>query len=130
MRKPLKRWTINYTKRKFNNALNETSTKRRNLCMHLNISSLSYHHVELYNIISEIKIKPKIIGTSESSLQRSKQSITNTSPLNYMYEHTLIESSKGGTLLCLVKNLKYKLRKGLNIYQKGNIKSPFVEIIN
>ena len=98
--------------------------------MHLTISSLSYHHVELYNIISEMKIKPKIIGTSESSLQKSKQSITNTSPPNYMYEHTLKESSQGGTLLCLVKNLKYKLRKGLNIYQKGNIKSPFVEIIN
>lgn len=98
--------------------------------MHLTISSLSYHHVELYNIISEMKIKPKIIGTSESNLQKSKQSITNTSPPNYMYEHTLIESSQGGTLLCLVKNLKYKLRKGLNIYQKGNINSRFVEIMN
>ena len=47
-----------------------------------------------------------------------------------MYEHTTTESSKGGALLHLDKNLYYKLRKDLNIYQKGVIDSIFVEIIN
>ena len=98
--------------------------------MHLNISSLSYHHLELYNLIADMKIKPKIIGISESRLQKSKQHITNISLPDYVYEHTPTESSKGGTLLYLDKNLKHKLRKDLNIYHKGTIESTFVEIIN
>ena len=77
-----------------------------------------------------MKIKPKIIGISESRLQKRKQHITNISLPNYVCEHTPTESSKGGTLLYLDKNLKYKLRKDLNIYHKGMIKSIFVEIIN
>ena len=47
-----------------------------------------------------------------------------------MYEHTPTESSKGGTLLYLDKNLKYKLGKDLNIYHKGMIESTFTELIN
>ena len=77
-----------------------------------------------------MKIKPKIIGISESRLQKRKQHITSISLPNFVYEHTPTESIKGGTLLCLDKNLKYKLRKDLNIYQKGMIESTFVEIIN
>ena len=119
-----------YTPIEFNNALNELSTKKQNLYIHLNISSLSYHHLQLYNLISDMKIKPKIIGISESRLQKSKQNITNISVPNYVYEHTPAESSKGVTLLYLDKNLKYKLRKDLNIYHKIMIESTFVEIIN
>ena len=77
-----------------------------------------------------MKIKPKIIGIFESRLQKSKQHITNISLPNYVYKHTPAESSKGGTLLYLDQNLKYKLRKDLNIYHKGMIESTFVEIIN
>ena len=95
-----------YTPTEFNNALNELSTKKNNLRMHLNISSLSYHHLKLYKLISDMKIKPKIIGISESRLQKSKQQITNISLPNYVYEHTPTESSKVGTLLYLDKNLK------------------------
>ena len=77
-----------------------------------------------------MKIKPKIIGISESRLQKSKQQITNISLPNYVHEHTPTESSKVVTLLYLDKNLKYKLRKDLNIYHKGMIESTFIEIIN
>ena len=77
-----------------------------------------------------MNIKPKIIGISESRLQTSKQHKTNISLPNYVYERTPTESSKGGTLSYLDKNLKYKLRKDLNIYHKGMIESTFVEIIN
>ena len=84
--------------------------------MQLNISFLSYPHLELYNLISDMKIKPKIIGISENRLQKSKQNITNISLPNYVYEHTPIESSKGETLSYLDKNLKYKSRKtGISI---------------
>ena len=51
-------------------------------------------------------------------------------PTACSHEHTPTESSKGGTLLYLDKNLKHKLRKDLNIYHKGTIESTFVEIIN
>ena len=46
-----------------------------------------------------LKIKPNIIGISETRLQRGKQPITNISLLNYVYEHTPTESGKGGTLI-------------------------------
>ena len=57
-----------YTPTEFNNALNKLSTRKKKLYMQLNISSLSYHYLELYNLISDMKIKPKIIGISESRL--------------------------------------------------------------
>ena len=98
--------------------------------MHLNISSLSYHHLELYNLTADLKIKPKIIEISESRPQKSKQHITSISLPNYVYRHTPTEPRKGGTFLYLDKNLKYKLIKYLNVYHKGMIESTFVEIIN
>ena len=119
-----------YTPTEFNNAINELSTKTQNLYMHLNISFLPYHHLKLYNLISDMKIKPKIIGIFESRLQKSNQTITNICLPNYLYEHTPTESSKGGTLLYLDKNLKYKLRKDRNIDHKRMIESTFVEIIS
>ena len=84
----------------------------------------------LYSLISDMKIKPKIIGISESKLQKRKHHITSSSLPNYVYEHTPAESSKGGTFLYLDKNLKYKLKKDLNIYHKGMIESTFIEVIN
>ena len=49
-----------YTPTEFNNLPNEPSTKKKkNLYMHLNISSISYYHLELYNLVSDMKIKPK-----------------------------------------------------------------------
>ena len=71
--------------------------------MHLNISSLSYHHLELYNLLFNLKIKPNIIGISETRSQRGKQTITNIALPNYFYEHTPNESGKGATLYILTK---------------------------
>ena len=88
-----------------------------------NVSSLYYHHLDM-------KIKPKIIENSESRLQKSKQHTTNISLPNYVYERSPTVSSKGGKLLYLDKNLKHKLRKVLNIYNKEMIEVTFVEIIN
>ena len=44
--------------------------------------------------------------------------ITNLSLRNYVYEHIPTESGKRGTLLYIDKSIKYKLRKGLNIFEK------------
>ena len=43
-------------------ALKDLVNRKYALYMHLNISALSYHHQELYNLM---KTKPKIIGISE-----------------------------------------------------------------
>ena len=61
---------------------------------------------------------PNIIGIPETRLKRGKQPIANISLRNYVSEHTPTESGKGGTLLYIDKNLKYKLRNDLNIYEK------------
>ena len=73
--------------------------------MHLNISSLSDHHLELYNLISSLKIKPNIFGISETRLQNAKEPITNISLPNYVYGHTPTASGKGGTLLYKDKSI-------------------------
>ena len=60
-----------HTPYEFNNAL-------KNLNMHLsfffnanlNISAVPYPHLELYDLISNLKIKPNIIGISETRLQK------------------------------------------------------------
>ena len=70
-----------YTPDEFNNALKDLNMASESFSMHLNISCLSYHHLELYNLLSSLKIKPNIIGISESRLQNGKEPITNISPL-------------------------------------------------
>ena len=92
-----------HTPDEFNNAMKSLNLASQLFFMHLNISSLSYHHLELYNLLSNLKIKPNIIGISETRLQREKQPITNISLPNYVYEHTPAESGKGGTLLHIAK---------------------------
>ena len=96
-----------YTPTEFKNALNELS-KKKPLHAFKYIFSV---HLELYNLIADMKIKPKIIGISESRLQKSKQHITNISLPIYVYEYTPIESSKGGTFLYLDKKSQIQIKK-------------------
>ena len=69
----------------FNYALEDLVNRNYVLYMHLNKSSLSYHHQELYYPLSSTKTKPKIIGISESRLQICKQPINNILLPNYVY---------------------------------------------
>ena len=119
-----------YTPDEFNNALKKLNIKSQFFSIHLDISSLSYHHLELYNLIFSMKIKSNIIGMSETRLQNRKEPITNISLPNYVDEHTPNESGKGGTVLYIVKSMKYKLRKDLNILEKKIMESTFIEILN
>ena len=57
-----------YTPVEFNDAMKSLNLASQLFCMHLNISSLSYHHLELCNLLSNLKIKPNIIGISETRL--------------------------------------------------------------
>ena len=113
-----------------NNGIKSLNLASQLFCMHLNISSLSYHHLEPYNLPSNLKIKPNITGISETRLKRGKQPITNIFFPNYVYEHTQTESGKGRTLLYIDKNIKYKLCIDLNIYERKMVESTFIEILN
>ena len=98
--------------------------------VHLDIYYLSYHHLESYNLIFSLKIKPNIIEISEIRLQKGKEPITNISLPNYVHEHTPTQSDKGVTLLYKDKNIKYLLRKDLNIFENKMIESTSIEILN
>ena len=73
--------------------------------------------------------KQRIIGIFECYLKANQQSLSNISPQNYTYEFTSMESSKGGTLTYIDKNIKYKLREDLKLYESKEIESTFLEII-
>ena len=66
-----------YAPDQFKTALKSFNLASQLFCMHLNISFISYHHLELYNLLSNLKIKPNIIGISETKLQRGKTLINN-----------------------------------------------------
>ena len=59
-----------YTADEFNNALKNLSMVSKFFSMHLNISSLSNHHLELFNLIYSLKITPNIIRIYETRLQK------------------------------------------------------------
>ena len=71
----------------------------------------------------------RIIGIFECYLKANQQSLSNISPQNYTYEFTSTESSKGGTLTYIDKNIKCKLREDLKLYESKEIESTFLEII-
>ena len=73
--------------------------------------------------------KQRIIGIFECYLKANQQSLSNISPQNYTYEFTSTESSKGGTLFDIDKNIKYQLREDLKLYESKETESTFLEII-
>ena len=82
-----------------------------NLLIHMNISSISYHIDDLTAFINNCKIKPKLIGLSETRLRKNRQPLSNINLENYVYESTSTQSSKGRTMLYVDKQLNYRLRK-------------------
>ena len=100
-----------HTPEELNESIKKLESKQNDMFLHLNISSLPYHHQELENLISNMSLKPKIIAISESRLKQDNNTINNISLPNYVIEHTPIKSGKGGTLLYIDKNMKYKIRK-------------------
>ena len=96
----------------------------------MNISSISYHIDNLTAFINNCKIKPKVIGLSETRLRKNRQPLSNINLENYVYESTPTESSKGGTMLYVDKQLTYRLRKDLMMYKYKEIESIFIELFN
>ena len=56
--------------------------------------------------------------------------VSNLNLDNYSFEFTPTETSVGGTLLYTANNILYKFRNDLNIYEKNELESTFIEILN
>ena len=68
---------------------------------------------------------------STSQKDSTNVSITQNIVLNnYFFEHTPTESSAGSTLLHIANPLSYKIHNDLKIYEKCELESTFIEIIN
>ena len=107
----------------------EISKESHNLFIHMNIASITYHIDELHSFIIELKCKPNIIGISECGLVKIKSPLTNIDLPNFCFELTSAEYRKGGMMI-YIQNLRYKLRKDLNIYKPKAIELTFIEVIN
>ena len=85
--------------------------------MHLNISSLSYHFDELSELLSNLKIKFKTIGITESRLRSEKSPLSDINLPSYELEHKTTKANKVAALLYMSNELNYKLRSKLQIYK-------------
>ena len=93
----------------------------------MNISSVSYHIVDLNTFIMNCKNKPKVIGISECRIKTSRHPLSNTDMTNYSYEYTPTESSKRWVLLYTDKNLRsYRLKSDLTLYKSKEIQPSFI----
>ena len=95
--------------------------KKSHLYIHLNISSLSYYIDELNLLLTQMKHRPKIIAISECRIRKNKETLSNIHITGYTYEFTYTEAEKGGTLIYISNDLKYKKRTDLNIIQAKNL---------
>ena len=68
-----------------------------------------------------MRYMPKIIAISESPIRKNKEPLSNINITGYDYEYTYTESEKGGTLIYVSQDLKYKNRKDLNNTKKESL---------
>ena len=81
------------------------------LYLNMNISSLSYHIDDLKSLITNCQVEPKVIGISECRLKK----IGVLSNIKYTFEYTNIEFSKGGIVIYINNNIRYKVKNDLEI---------------
>ena len=105
-------------------------TKQYFSIFHLNIESLQFHKNDLDILLDNLNIEFDIIAISETRLKKDIKPVKDIKLSNYEIEDTTTEASKGGTLIYVSKNLNYKRRKDLEIYESKKIESTFIEITN
>ena len=68
----------------------QNKTKSKQLYIHLNISSISYHIDDLVSLITNCKTKPKVIGISESRMRTGRPSPFQVSILIIIFMNILL----------------------------------------
>ena len=81
-------------------------------------------------LLDSLKVKFYIIAISETKLQKGVKPMHNIELSNYEMESTPTKACKEGTLLYISKNLNYKPKDDLQIYEPTKLESTFFEIIN
>ena len=84
---------------------------------------------ELRVVLHALDFKFDIIAISESKL-KGKPQIDINLPGYHTPHCKFTEAEKGGTILYISKELNFKPRKDLEIYESKVLESSFVEIIN
>ena len=97
---------------------------------HINACSLSKKFDELQHLLKSTNKNFDVIAITETRIRKDISITSNLSLNNYSLELTPTESSAGGTLLYIFNHLSYKPSNDLNIYQKSELESTFIEVIN
>ena len=103
----------------------ETISLTYNLYIHMNISSLQYHIDDLNYLVENCPTKPKIIGITQCRLRKNRTVLSNIDLNDYSFESTT-ESTRGGNLIHIQNDMRYKIRKDLNLYWEKEIESTFI----
>ena len=109
-----------YIQKEFCDKYSKINASNNSLYIYLTISSHSYHHQELYNLIANMLIKSTIIDIFKSRLTKRKLPMNNIFLPNFTFEH----------MITFTKSLKYKVSTDLIIYKKNMIKSIFGKLIS
>ena len=72
---------------------------------------------ELANLFNELNTKIKVIGIAESRPTTKKDAINSIGLSYYNIEHTPTKSDKGGAPFFISKQLGYKNKNDLEMYQ-------------
>ena len=99
--------------------------------LHYNIHSIQLHIEEFRVALQMLDFPFDVICISESKIIKDFEPIVDISlPGFHAPISTPTESTKGGVLIYVNKNLNFKPRDDLNIYKSSELESSFIEIIN
>ena len=93
-----------FTKKRFKSDLNFS-------VLHLNIASLQFHFEELKILLQLLNYSFDIIAISESKIQKGINPVKDINLPNYQYIHTPTETTKGGTLIYIIKQINFQTTK-------------------
>ena len=95
-----------------------------------NIAASKCYDIEELQNLSCTNKNFDVIAITETRITKNVFIISNLSINNYSTEFTPTESSAGVTLLYIANHLSYIPRQDLNIYEKNELESTFIEIMN
>ena len=95
--------------------------------LYMNIFPLSYYFDDFRDLITNSKLKPKLIG--ECQLKKNKHPLRNIQLSNYIHEFTSTESFKCGTIIYIENSISYKVKHELNMCKPKEIESTFTRLI-
>ena len=79
--------------------------------------------------MTENKINLDFLGILKTYVKLNRNCLKTISMSSYNIEHTLTESSNGGTLLYSKRRITYKLRKYLQILKSKELESTFLRVL-